>query len=288
MSVPPELQACVSQEAARQIGPDGRFLLPTPRAPDDVPILTPDRARELARAFLATWGHAHAEVWTRQRGSALDVGDLHLSDRVYFAQSPHGRFPDGHHGAYRRMLGPWYVLHFTDGRQPVLAVALSAYGTDLEIRDGTIHQPAEGGAYFMTSAVAATDTVRGPYHPVTPEDAVALGGELTGARIDAAPELVLRTGWHPVMSAWKLALDRPVAVTRKDVPGTSAPGERVVTREVYVTPGNVLLLPARVQPAGSRIVTEDLPGHSAATIDVPRRGELPVAFDEVTVAAEGR
>jgi hypothetical protein len=288
MSVPPDLQAYVSPTAAGQIGPDGRFLLATPRAPDDIAIITPDRARELAIAFLHTWGHSHADVWKHQRGSAINPGSLQLIDRVYFARSPHGRFPDGHHGAYRRMLGPWYVLHFTDGREAVLAVAISAYSTDLEIRNGAIRQPAEGGTYFMTSAVAATSAVRGPYYPVTPEDAVALAGKLTGARIDAAPELVLRAGWHPVMSAWKLTLDRPVSVTRKNVRGTSAPGERVATREIYVGSGNVLLIPVHAQPAGTRMLTENLPGRSAATLNVPRRGELPVAFDEVTVADEGR
>jgi hypothetical protein len=291
--VAPDIKAFVAGEAARHLGPDGRFSLASARAPDDVPIITSERARELAEAFLRTWGESHAPVWERERGEQINIGALELSPVVYYALTPHGRFPDGYHGAYRRMVGPWYILHFTSGGEPVLGLAISAYSTDLTIEDGLIRQPREGGTYFEPRAVAKTSRARHGYSPMTPEDAVALVGSVTGAQVTDVPELVVRnSGWDPLLAHWKLTLDRPVRVIRKEVRGSSAPGERAAVREIYVAPGGILLIPGHGQPASERMaVVTDVWSRAAnpphVFVDVPRRGSAPVRYDEVVLDAEG-
>jgi hypothetical protein len=285
----PDVREYVSGDAAARLDREGRFILPEPRAPDDIPIITPSRARELAAAFLRTWGEPLLIPWERQRGGAIDLGNLRLSPDVYFAETPHARFPDGFHGAYRRMFGPWYILHFTSGGEPVLGVAVSAYSTDLEVRNGTIHQPVEGGSYFTAWAVAAAPTAGFAYHPVSPEAAVAQVSARTGAKVTDVPALTLRNaGWLQLLAHWRVTLDRPVQVVRTHAPGSSAPGEAAAVRDLYVAPGGKLFVAARQQPAASRIWASR---HAAGlkdgrAVEVPRRGEMPTEFDEVELTGE--
>ncbi|HEU4557644.1 MAG TPA: hypothetical protein VFS20_07330 [Longimicrobium sp.] len=103
----------VTAAALEHVDARGRFILPLPWAPDNIPIITPERAREFARAFMRTRGEAHRPMWERQRGGQpLPLGSPELAERMYFAVTPLGRFPDGYHGIHRRMFGPQYLLFF--------------------------------------------------------------------------------------------------------------------------------------------------------------------------------
>ncbi|HEX8246308.1 MAG TPA: hypothetical protein VF541_22585, partial [Longimicrobium sp.] len=95
--IQPNVTNHVTGNALAHIDAAGHFVLEAPRAPDDLPIISPERARELAAAFLRTWGESHAGVWEHQRGAPISTGTLQVASRIYFAASPHGRFPDGYH-----------------------------------------------------------------------------------------------------------------------------------------------------------------------------------------------
>lgn len=170
---------------------------------------------------------------------------------MYFADTPHGRIPDGFHGAYQRMIGPWYLLQFMDGDEPVLAFAVSAYSTDLEIRNGIVREPVEGGEYFTFRAITGS-TVTGPGFPVSPEEAIAHVHAVTGAKVVRVPELVLRnSAWSQFSAQWKLELDRPVTVETVPADGNRHPVGRSRVTELFVGPANSILLPIPDRGEGS-------------------------------------
>lgn len=280
---PPSVTRYVTGAALEHVDASGRFILPPPRAPDDIQIVTPERAHELALAFMRTWGEPYKGTWEHQRGGQpLSLGSLKLADRVYFAVTPHGRFPDGYHGAYRRMFGPQYLLFFEQDGEPVISLGIAAYSGDLEIRDGRIKQPYEGGSYFSTLAV--TRSGRSPYAPISPEEAVAQVCEATGAKAVEVPELVLRAGWKPMLALWRVKLDRPVHVRRED-------GTRGSVREVFVGPRREVFATSNEQPAELRTGADRTPFRPdapAVPVAVGRREGLPMKFDEVTLAGENR
>lgn len=275
---PPSVTRCVTAAALEHVDASGRFILPLPWAPDDIPIITPERAREFARVFMRTRGEAYRPVWERQRGGQpLPLGSPELAERMYFAVTPLGRFPDGYHGVYRRRFGPQYLLFFEQHGEPVIGLAVAAYSADLQIVDGRIKEPDEGGSYFSTYAV--TRSGRSPYAPISPEQAVAQVCEATGAKAIELPELVSRAGWMPLLALWRVKLDRAVHVRRKD-------GSRRSARELFVSPRHEVFAASDEQPAELRTGADRSPFHPeapAVPVAVPRRDGYPLKFDEVTI-----
>jgi hypothetical protein len=252
----PNVTLHVTGNALAHIDGTGRFVLEDPRGPDGIPIISPERAKELAAAFLRTWGESHSGVWEHQRGAPLSTGSMRVAPRVYFAATPHSRFPDGYHPAYQRMFGPQYLVFFTSGEVPVLGLAISAYSTDLEIRNGLVHQPLEGGSYFMSRAVSASPP---------------------------ASYVPMRTGWHPLLALWRVRLDRPVNILPHDPTTPRIPPGPV--RELFVGPGKSLFVPSVRQDASVRsyALRRGSTQGPAVAVDLPRREEMPVSFEEVTL-----
>ena len=284
---PPSVRGLVAGDALDHLDAAGRFILSSPEAPDAQPIISPERARDLAVAFLQTWGESHQLVWERQRGAPLNLGELRPASRVFYAESPHGRVPDGFHPAYRRMYGPWYVVYFEASEAPVLGVAISAYATDLEVRNGRINEPALGGEYYLTHVISTRG--RSPLNPLSPEEAVEHVATRTSAKVTEVPELVLRPGWHPLQAVWRLKLDHPVHVRRKV--GTTPPaGEKMAVSEVYVGTATTLFIAAKNQPPASPArVAFDAQGrhlYGAPVVRLQKRSAYPLILEEVALASE--
>src|ERR1044071_10131905 len=98
------------------------------------------------------------------------------------------------------MFRPQYLLFFEQDGESVIGLTVAAYSADLQILDGRIEEPEEGGSYFSTYAV--TGSGRSPDAPISPEEGVALVCEATGAKAVEVPELVLRAGWMPLLALW--------------------------------------------------------------------------------------
>ena len=288
------LQQFLTGNAAARLDANGRFLLASPESPHGVPMITPDRAKDLATAFLRTWGRSHRRIWEAQRGAPIDVGSLRASPRVYFAQTPHGPLSGVHDGAYQRPVGPWYIVHFLHGGDPVIGVAVSAYSTDLKIRNGVIVQPRDGGNYFVSRGVAAGPGDRAPYVPVSPEDAVEAVSKRTGAKVQSVPELVVRSaGWSPLRSQWRIVLDQEVEVLVRRAADRTGPGERRRVRELFLGPGAVLSVPAPGQQGSIRLPVQSFSGNrespvASVFIEVPTRPQMAVEFDQVVQTGEGQ
>jgi hypothetical protein len=283
----PSIRGFVTGKALAALDEKGLFIMPTPRAPDDIPIISPARAVELAAGFIHTWGESFSPVWEQGAGGEVAWATLTSSPRVYFAATPFARFPDGFHAAFRRMFGPEYLVFFDSGDKHVLGVSVAAYSGDLQIEKGRIRQPYEGGAYFTSLAVGTSG--RWPYQPITPEEAVAVVHHATGAQTVDVPELVLRAGWLPLLALWRISLDRPVAVARGGRTGTTP--TRMQVTEIYVGPGGGLFVPSDHGPESITTAADKQPfsmENTPVQVIVNRRGALPLAFDEVTAASTAK
>ena len=284
-----DVSAHVSGPAALALDATGRFVLPEPASPSSEPIVTPLRARDLAASYVLSFGPALERFWEDDRGRPIDHGRLRADERVFFAATPYDLVPDGFHPAFRRVLGPYYLVQMGSGADPELQVATAAYNTELGINGkGKLDIPPLSGMEFVSAGVPV-DTLR-PHRAsvLTPEQAVVRVGRATGARIREVPELVqLGHPLGPLYPAWKLTLDRSVRVRTAD----GARTVEVDTLYIGRVQGRELLIPGVVQPShaevpGVRIGPggEDL---GPATIRVAVRTGQPTVFDPVSVARGG-
>ena len=275
----------VSGSAALALDAGGRFVLPTPAPPSGVPIVTPQRARELTASYVLSFGPSLERFWKEERGRSVDHRRLHADERYFFASTPYDLVPEGFHPALRRVLGPYYVFRMGSGADPELLVATAAYNNELGINEaGKLDFPPLSGMEFVSMGVAL-DTLR-PGHAsvLTPEQAVVRAGRATGARVREIPELVqLGHPLGPLFPGWKLTLDRSVRVRTTD----GARAVEVATLYLGRTQGREFLIPATAQPTHLELPAlrigpagEDLgPG----TIRVAVRTGHPTVFEAVSV-----
>ena len=291
----PDVSSYVSDQLATQLTAEGRFQLAPAKAPDDIPIITQERARELARAYLRSWGQSSVPRWAWERGGSLEAARVAPSSRAYFAQSPLGRIPDDlYHPAIRRIYGPMYVVPLESAGEVVTLLCISAYSTDLEINArGLIETPRLGGSYFFSKAVAPEPRdPRFQFVAVSPEEAVQYVAEQTGARVTEVPELVLLAGYHPASAGWRIKLDRPVRVRRVALPtppGIASPAPDATpfaVQELYVANNHIVTVPSNEQPSHKRINYPTGPGtprgeQPSKMYNLPRRESLPLRHETV-------
>lgn len=216
--------------AAAAVGPNGLFSVSAPAGPLHRPIITAERAGELALAYVRSFGPSLKPAWEKDRGAVIDMARLEIVSRILYARTPYVAFPAGYHPAFERAYGPYYLVPLGSEETPELLVAVSAYATDVAItRQGTIKRPVQRGNEFVTRGIPA-DASR--WRLVAPEEAVEITARTTGARVIRAPEFV-RLGMPaaPGESAWKLTLEREIPVHAK------AGGQSRV-RTIYVGPNS--------------------------------------------------
>ncbi|HEY7767323.1 hypothetical protein [Longimicrobium sp.] len=282
---PVDVRPFVTGAAAEALTADGLFALAPPAPPSTRPIISPERARLLASAYVASFGDALKPYWEKDRGGAIDLTGLRADPRVFYASTPYEPFPDGYHSAYGRGFGPYYLVRMMSGRSAVLLVAVAAYATEVEIdAEGKVHRPVQRGNEFVSHGVSANATSPNLASLPAPEEAVAGVGRLTGALVSEVPELV-RVGLPlgPFQSLWKITLDRSVRVRANS-------GRTVEVRHLYVgsEPARRLMIPSseqptefaapaiRVSPAGEELGIEP--------VYVRIRSGQPTLFEEVVPA----
>jgi hypothetical protein len=189
---PASLRQHVTGAAAQAINANGYFDLAHPGAPSTVPILSPERAGMLARAYVKTWRDFIRGPLEKERGGPIPFDQLQPG-RVFFAQTPFGVVPDGFHPVYRNMYGPYYLVTMVNGREPVLIISVAAYATYEQIDErGYLKPTVRGGDEFIHMAVARGERIGTGFQPNYPEQAVEQVGRATGARATHVPAVVLR------------------------------------------------------------------------------------------------
>lgn len=279
----PDVRPYVTGAAAENLGDDALFVFPTPMSPSGLPIITPERARELAASDVLSFGPALIKHWEEERGRSIDISRLRPEARVFFASSPYALVPDGYHPATRRVLGPYFLVRMGTGSGPEVIEAVSAYNTDVIIKEnGKLDLPELSGMHFVTAGIPLDSPRAGHPSPLTPEHAVVLVSRLTGARVSMVPELMQIEFPHgPLYAVWKLTLEKPVRVR------TAGGSRNVETTTLYLgrVQGRELLIPAAEQPVSRSVLVtrigpggEDL-GHEMIHVPVLRA----TVFEPVTV-----
>jgi hypothetical protein len=241
---PPDIRPYVAGEAAAALSASGTFPYAGPTHDRGERMISPERAGELALAYVRAFGQFFHRSWEKDAGRSIHLPSLRVDTRVFFAEAPYGRFPEGpFHPAYRKIFGPEYIVTLTDGRTPVLLVGVSAYNTDVAIDErGLVVTPPDGGSEFTSFGIPSDTSV---YTHLTPERAVARVGHRTGARVLSPPVLLQMSAFHhPVLAVWRLSLDRPVPV--RTVSGAA----QKKVRDVYLNGRGQYLMPADEQPRG--------------------------------------
>lgn len=276
---PADLSAFVTGEAAQHLGVDGRFVLPPATGPASAPIISRERAAELALGFIKTWGSSFETSWEKQRGAPIELDCLTLDPRVYHAETPYGVLPSSAHPGERKGYGPYYLVWFTSGEEPAVLIAVSAYNPDLAVgADGRVRLPLRYGNDFLPLGVAPNGR-----RPISPEQAVVSAASATGARVTSIPQLVKRPRpWHPNAARWRVTLDRAVNLRGNDT------GARYTTWEVYVDGEGTLSVATPDQPthlAEKLLSRAPDPGNPRAhweLVHLPIRAGIPVQFEDVS------
>jgi hypothetical protein len=293
---PASLREHVTGAAAQSINAQGYFEFTKPAAPSTVPILGPDHAAELAKAYVRTWRDFIRGPLEKDRGGPIPFDQLQPG-RVFFAQTPFGVVPDGFHPTYRNIYGPYYLVTMVHGREPVLIISVAAYATYEQIDErGYLKPTVRGGGEFDHSAIALRPRVGTGFQPNFPEQAVERIGRASGARASHVPELVRRADpvrpgdsrarfWAPAQSLWRLRLDREIEVT-STIPG----GRRSRVQELFVGAFDQLLIPAEtqlsVQRHEARLLGDSLTIGGAGFLEIPIL--RPIAYDIVEIGSPGR
>jgi len=282
---PQSLSLYLSGAAAEQLQPDGSLRISNVQTAGRRPQIDETRARDIATAFIATHLAGLLAALERDRGASINAENVAVCPRVFYAESAFEELPEEVPGVYHRMYGPWWLTSLcTPAGEPVVALGISAYATELGISGGKLMYPENSGGEFRWVGIRPGDD---NLLPVSPENAVRLAAGMANRRISAITRLVARRpgSGYPQLSQWQLTLDREADVR---IPETATVAR---TRELFVSAEAGSKAKIRVaspqQPDAvdvewrPRSDIEQNPVPPARTTRLARRAGIPVMFQEV-------
>lgn len=290
---PQSLALYLAGAAANQLQPDGTLRINNVQTAGTRPQIDEDRAREIASAFIASHLQGLRAALEEDRGASIDVRTVSPCPRVFYAESAFEELPDDVPGIYHRMYGPWWLTTLcTPGGEPVVALGISAYATELGIAGGKLTYPDISGGEFRVVGIRPGDE---NLLPIPPEAAVRRAADMASRRIASVPRLVLRLpgSAYPQLAHWQLTLDSEAEFT---IPG----GEGSVrARDVFVgaevrskprvrraAPNQPDAIDVEWRPSAVIGQTRDTPLPAPRTTRLARRPEIPVVFDELERGGE--
>jgi hypothetical protein len=245
-----DIRGMVTGAAARGLGADGRFAVTGQPAATSRAKIDQATAVGLATAYMHDLAPGLQPSLEREHQAPIALASAQPCDRVFYAESPYGDFPDSIPAVYARTHGPWWLVTFCTGATPVVSVSVSAYDTHLSVKRGHLVYPLDQiqGQEFWAFGIPNDQH---PALPLPPEDAVRLVSQLTGRLVIEPPTLItpsLEEG-PPQTARWRVRLDHPVSLRKAD--GTGA----VTTDQVF----------ARIRMIGETVSLEAAtPGQPAA------------------------
>lgn len=287
LPLPPNVSSHVTDDVARTLDANGRFVLSSPESPDGSPIISEARARQLAAAYLRTFGVFHLQTYERQRGGKINLSEVNVGERAYFARTPYGPVPKGLHPSARKFFGPYYLVPLQTHGALTILLAVSAFNVDTQIgADGQLILPRLDGNGFIGAGIPAGHEAN---FAMSPEDAATEVARATKRKIKLVPELVLPgVAVMPVFALWKVSLESEVGMSRKDEQSHEK------SREIFFgrfRPDN-MLVPKRVQKKEETRTKSSLDAQGRLGPDITYRVAVreghSVEFDAVTVKPEDR
>jgi hypothetical protein len=279
---PPNVAPYITDDVAQSLTADRKFILASPQSPDGTPLISEERARQLAAAYVRTMGRFHVDAWQKQRGSSIRLVSLAPAQRAYFAQTPYAAVPGGLHPAVRKLYGPYYVVPLLENGVTAVLLGVSAYDTDEKIGpNGQLELARIDGNAFVASGIPPSMS---DHIAMSPEEVVVQSARVTKRRITSVPELVRPSARvMPIFALWKVSLDSDVVIAR----GTARGIER--TRSFFVgrKSGEDLRIPSLVQPVEDTGTAPTIDANGRLGPDAPFRVMVrpgqKVEFEPITL-----
>jgi hypothetical protein len=282
----------LSGEAANQLQPDGTLRLANAQTVTSRPQINEVQARELAAAYATTHLRGILPTLERDRGAPIDITGITVCPRVFYAESPTEELPSEMPAMYHRLYGPWWLatLCIPSG-EAVIALAVSAYATELRVENGKLWYPERGGEEFRIAGIPPGEENQ---LPLSPEVAVRHAAKAANRRIAAIPRLILQSppqSAYPQLARWQLSLDAEAEVR------VSTKSGKVKVKDLFV--GGQYRSKLKVKRASPEqpdgVDAQWLPEDAAdqlregltpgwRTTRVARRNGVPITFDDVDSA----
>jgi hypothetical protein len=279
------LEHYLSGTALNQLHGDGTLRIANVPTQGTRPQISETRAREIATAFIATHLRGLRRTLENDRGAPIDVNSVVLCPRVYYAETPLDEVPNDVPDVYHRLYGPWWLTSLcTPGGEPVVALGISAYSTELEISEGKLIYPnVAGGEFRWVGIRPGEDNLL----PIPPESAVRRAAGIANRRVASIPRLVLRPLQYPQLAQWHLTLDSEADFRLREGGASARARELFVGAEAYSKPK--IRIAVADQPNAVEFEWRPLPVSGdmsktpppARSTSVARRAGLPVTFQEI-------
>jgi len=284
----------LSGAAAEQLRPDGTLGIVNRPTVGAQPQIGEAQARELAAAYAATHLRGILPTLERDRGAPIDITGITVCPRVFYAEAPVEELPSEIPAMYHRFYGPWWLTSLcTPSGEAVIALAISAYATELWVEDGKLRYPMRHGEEFRIVGIPPGEENQ---LPIPPEVAVRQAAKVSNRRIAGIPRLILQfppESAYPQLARWQLSLDAEAEVE------VSGSGAKVKARDLFVGGQyRSKLKTMRASPEQpAEVEARWLPGDAAAqlqagytpqwrTTRIRRRNEVPVRFEDIRRAGE--
>ncbi len=279
----------LSGAAAEQLQPDGTLRIANRPTLGSQPQIGEAQARELAAAHAATHLQGILPTLERDRGAPIDITGITVCPRVFYAEAPVEELPSEVPALYHRFYGPWWLTSLcTPSGEAVIALAISAYATELWVEDGKLRYPTHHGEEFRIVGIPPGEDNQ---LPLSPEVAVRQTAKASNRRIAAIPRLILQfppESAYPQLARWQLSLDAEAEV---EVTGN---GAKVRVRDLFVggqyrsklktkraSPEQPAEVEARWLPADAAAQLRAGSTPQWRTTRILRRNEAPVRFEDV-------
>lgn len=280
----------LSGPAANLLQADGKLRIATTPTVGSRPQISEAQARELAAAYAATHVRGILPTLERDRGASIDITGITVCPRVFYAESPTEELPSEMPAMYHRLYGPkWLTTLCTPGGEAVIALAISAYATELRVENGKLWYPLRHGEEFRVVGIPQGEENQ---LPLPPEVAVRTAATLANRRIAAIPRLILRsppTSAYPQLAQWHLSLDAEAEI---QVEGKNAKVKdlfvggqyraKLKVRRASPAQPNDIEAPWLPEDAASQLRQGVIPQWQ--TSRATRRPGIPITFEDVEPA----
>jgi hypothetical protein len=190
-----------------------------------VPMITSERAAELATTWAKQFGPFNRTLietgfQRRVDFARLTAGSVSLAESPYRDLSPELPMPE------KKAIGPYYIVTLEQDGVPAVAVSVSAFSTDLTIKNGVIVFPLYSGHDFGWIGIRS-----GHHFPYPENAAVEAVQSRSGVRV-AGPATLVRPAlgtWSPLYARWRIPLTAHVLVRTQQ-----GPSAELLTDVVYV------------------------------------------------------
>ncbi len=177
----------------------------------DEATIEPARAEALAMAFMRHFGGFHETRLFEEADRVFDLKNLKVSGQTLFAASPATVTGSVARGAFRRAVGPYYLVPLGDAGGIAVIVGVSALADSVEITDEGLKFPIYHGGEF---SVAGYSAMSGNGALIAPGEAAAIVRQRLGVGTLDPPALVRRgVEFSPFETVWEFRL--PAGATNK-------------------------------------------------------------------------